>query len=298
MHLSHVVLLAGVIGAAAHPSGHAHQHLHRSSGDKRAAPSFFKNVHHHPIPKPQASPSSSSSSSSSTPAAAATPSASPSGNTGKAAYKSFCSSGVASRKEKRVTAAQVAYEGNLGMANGCPWGSNMIEIPNEIADQYDYVQKLTNRASTAYEVRCANKLGADKKLTGMFVVPGQSQLVFKLAPGETKSMAVQGDSQIICAFAPGSVPTTPFGQYAGNWVESDFGNASNNKWSGADCSSLVAQHYNMDVPSCRVCGHNTCSTIQAGGKGDNAYTKGMEQLDGIGLNIPPGKVHLDIELGF
>jgi len=299
MHLPHLVLLAGILGAAAHPSGHAHQHAHRGLEGKRGGrPSFYKNVHHHPIPKPKESPKASSSSSSAAPAAA-TPSAS---NTpaakGKGAYKSFCSSGVSSRKEKRVTTDQIFYAGNLGMDGGCPWNSNMIEISSDVIDQYDYVQKLTNRAKVSYEVRCGNKLGADKKVTGMFVVPGQKLLTFSLQPGETKSMAVQGDSQIICAFAPSSVPTTTFGQYAGNWVEADFGNASNKKWSGADCSSLVAQHYNMNVPGCRVCGHNTCSTIWPGGKGENAYTKGMEALDGIGLNIPPGKVVLEIDVGY
>jgi hypothetical protein len=39
------------------------------------------------------------------------------------------------------------------------------------------------------------------------------------------------------------------------------------------------------------------STILPGGKGTNAYTKGMEALDGIGLNIPAGKTTIKVEVG-
>ncbi|KAK1757752.1 hypothetical protein QBC47DRAFT_459221 [Echria macrotheca] len=303
MHLSHLVFLAGALGATAHPSGHAH--LHRSAHEKRAAPSavFYKNVHHHhtPIPSPQASPAPAAPSAAAAPPpppAPATPASSPASGNAPAAFKQFCSGGGAASKVKRVTAAQVAYAGNLGMDNGCPWGSNMMLVDNSIADKYTYVQVLTNRDTSNYQVRCGNKLGPDHGVNGMFSANGPSQLVFTLAPGETKTMAVQGNSQIVCAFHPDSVPTTTYGQYAGNWVESDFGNTSNNGWSGSDCSSLVAQAYNMDVPGCRVCSGGKCSTIHEGGQGDNAYTKGMEELDGIGLNLPAGPVTLTIDVGY
>ncbi|KAK5658963.1 hypothetical protein OQA88_1781 [Cercophora sp. LCS_1] len=304
MHLSHLVILTGVLGAAAHPSGHAH--LHRAVHERRPPPVFVKNIHHQSIPNPKSKPAPEPVATTSAAPAPAATIASVSASTAaepaadaNAKFIPFCSGGgAASRKEKRVTVEQVMYAGNLGMANGCPWNSNIIEIPNSIADLYDYTQVYKNVDKVSYEVRCANKLGANKELTGMFEVPGQNHLVFSLAPGETKTIAVQGDSQIICAFAPGSVPKTPFGQYAGNWVESDYGNASNGAWSGADCSSLVAQHYDMHVPGCRVCEGGVCSTILEGGHGDNAYTKGMEELDGIGLNIVPGKVKMIVDVGY
>lgn len=308
MHLSYLVLLTGALAAAAHPSGSAHAHLHRAVHERRPPPKFVKNIHHQgkPKSKPQPAPAVTTSAApapavsiASVPAPAPAPAA-PEPPKEDAQFIPFCSGGggAASRKDKRVTAAQVMYAGNLGMENGCPWNSNIIEIPNSIADMYDYTQVYKNVDKVSYEVRCGNKLGANKELTGMFDVPGQNHVVFNLGPGETKTIAVQGNSQIICAFAPGSVPKTPFGQYAGNWVESDYGNTSNGAWSGADCSSLVAQHYDMHVPGCRVCEGGVCSTILEGGAGDNAYTKGMEELDGIGLNIVPGKVKMLVDVGY
>jgi hypothetical protein len=127
---------------------------------------------------------------------------------------------------------------------------------------------------------------------------GTPALIFTLQPGETKSVAADKNTQGICAWAPGSVPTTAHGQYAGVWAEFDFENASNNGWSGADCSSLVAQAYDMDVPGCRMSHDGVNSDILPGGKGTNAYTKGMEALDGIGLNIIPGQTVIKVYVGF
>jgi hypothetical protein len=144
-------------------------------------------------------------------------------------------------------------------------------------------------------------MGADGALTGQFDVPGQNQLVFDLQPGESKYVASMGNTQLACAFAPGTVPKTDHGQFAGTWLEADFENSSNSGWSGADCSSLVAQAYGMHVPGCRVCepaSNRECSTILEGGIGTNAYTIGMEALDGIGLNLPAGKVFLKVEVGY
>lgn len=310
MQLTSVILVvAGALSAVAHPSAqpHAHNHLHRRAGK---GPTYFRNIHHHPIPEPKPSPTPAATPaapSSAAPAPAAPsqeappppPAPAPSSG-GDGTYKPFCSAGGApSAVSKRVTLAQIKYVGELGLGNGCPWNSNIIEVPAAVADQYQYVQKYTNVAGSKYEVRCANKMGADGELTGMFDVPGQNQLVFDLQPGETKYVAAMGNTQMVCAFAPGTVGKTAHGQFAGNWVESDFGNTSNNKWSGADCSSLVAQAYGLGFPGCRVCGPGgVCSTIWEGGRSDNAYTTGMEALDGIGLNIPAGKVFLEVSVGY
>lgn len=297
MQLPQVLLLSSVIGiAAAHPSGHAH--LHRSVHEKRDVPAtFVKNVHR-PIPAPSVAPKPAPEpvpEPSAAPAPA--PDAAPKKDKGERKYKPFCSEGAAS-KSKRVTYDQIMYTGELGTGNNCKWNSNLMVVDSDIADMYDYVQMYTNVAQEKYQIRCANKMGPDGKLTGMFAVDGQEQLVFDLAPGETKAVVAQANTQSVCAFAPGEVPKTEFGQYAGNWIESDFGNASNGGWSGADCSSLVAQHYDMDVPGCQVCQGGICSTIFPGGKGENAYTKGMEALDGVGLNIPAGATTLDVKVGY
>lgn len=297
MQLTHFLLLAGALGAAAHPSGHAH--LHRAHA-KRESPVFVKNVHNRPTPTstPKVDPNT-----------AITVASVPEpdddndehyGNDDGGAsddYIPFCGGGAAS-KSKRVTYAQIMYKGNTGDHDGCPWNSNLMVVPNKIARKYNYVQRYTNVASVPYQVVCANKMGADGQLTGMFKVETQKQLIFMLQPGETKSVVADSNTQGICAFAPYEVPLTEHGQYAGVWAEFDAENLSNEGWSGADCSSLVAQAYNMDVPGCRMAEGNVESIILAGGIGRNAYTKGMEELDGIGLNIVPGKHVIQVDVGY
>ncbi len=57
----------------------------------------------------------------------------------------------------------------------------------------------------------------------------------------------------------------------------------------------------MDVPGRKICSNDTgneCSIIRPGGFGTNAYTKGMEELDGIGLNIPAGAYTMEIAVGY
>lgn len=291
MQLTHFLLLAGVLGAAAHPSGHAH--VHRSVQAKRDGSVHVKNVHNKPIPKSAAAKVADPSP---TVAAAPAPKASETTESKSTEFIPFC--GGTSSKSKRVTYEQVMYTGNLGTNGGCKWNSNLMEVPNSIADKYKYVQKYTNVAKEPYQVICGNKMGADGQLTGMFKVEGQQQLIFTLKPGETKTVVADSNTQGVCAFAPKEVPRTIHGQYAGVWAEFDFENTSNKGWSGADCSSLVAQAYNMDVPGCRMSEGGVDSTILAGGIGDNAYTKGMEELDGIGLNIVPGKTVIEVKVGF
>ncbi|KAK4193182.1 hypothetical protein QBC35DRAFT_446326 [Podospora australis] len=307
MQLTHWLLLAGALGATAHPSGHAHLHRHaRREGEV----TFLKAVHN-PAPPPeptvQAQPEPEPKPSvAAAPEPKPTPSAAPAvksepeqdsdSGSGSDAYVPFCTE--SKNKVKRVTYEQIKYTGNLGTANGCPWNSNLMVVPNSVADKYKYIQKYKNVAKEPYQVVCGNKMGADGENTGSFKVAGQNQLVFTLQPGETKTVAADKNTQGICAWAANEVPTTSHGQFAGVWAEFDFENASNEGWSGADCSSLVAQAYKMDVPGCRMSHGGIDSTILPGGIGDNAYTIGMEALDGIGLNIAPGKVVIDVYVGF
>ncbi|GAB1310648.1 Allergen Asp f 4 [Madurella fahalii] len=288
MQLTHFLLVAGALAAAAHPSGHAH--LHRAH-TKRDGPFFVKNVHNRPIPTPTSKVKP-------PPAATHAPVPKPDNDDEVSdEFIPFCGGGAAS-KSKRVTYAQIMYKGNTGDHDGCRWNSNLMVVPNKIAHKYNYVQKYTNVASEPYQVICANKMGADGQLTGMFKVDGQKQLVFMLQPGETKTVVADQNTQGVCAFAPNEVPTTEHGQFAGVWAEFDFENTSNGGWSGADCSSLVAQAYNMDVPGCSMSEGGIDSIIRPGGIGENAYTKGMEALDGIGLNIVPGKTVIEVKVGF
>jgi hypothetical protein len=252
----------------------------------------MKNVHNKPIPKPTTQAPAPTSA-----AAAAAPAPSKGSESAESnEFIAFC--GGTSSKSKRVTYDQIMYTGNTGTKSGCPWNSNMMVVPNNIADKYQYAQRYTNVASEPYQVICANKMGADGQLTGMFKVDGQQQLIFTLQPGETKTVVSDTNTQGVCAFAANEVPRTTHGQYAGVWAEFDFANESNGGWSGADCSSLVAQAYDMDVPGCRMSHGGIDSTILPGGHGTNAYTKGMEALDGIGLNIVPGKTVIEVKVGF
>ncbi|KAK4231093.1 hypothetical protein QBC38DRAFT_355418 [Podospora fimiseda] len=296
MQLTQFLLVAGAIGASAHPS--AHGHLHRAVHAKREGPVFLKPVRPHvPAPKPtEAVVEPTPTPVASVPEPKPKPSA-PSTDAGSDSYIPFCSD-TGSKKAKRVTLEQILYTGNLGMDNGCPWNSNLMLVPASIHQKYKYVQEYHNVANEPYQVMCSNKMGADRKNTGSFKIAGQNPLIFTLQPGEKAYVAAQHNTQGICAFAPNEIPFTKHGQYAGVWAEFDFENTSNNGWSGADCSSLVAQAYGMDVPGCRMSEGGVNSDILPGGFGTNAYTIGMEALDGIGLNIVPGQTLIEVKVGF
>ncbi|OIW23866.1 hypothetical protein CONLIGDRAFT_112893 [Coniochaeta ligniaria NRRL 30616] len=252
-----------VLGAAlgAMAAPSGHSHLHRSVHEKRGS-AFYKAVHHSKVGAPTTAASS-------TPApVATTASAAPAAVSTSAAastgtYKAFCG-GVS----KRATLADIASVGNVGTADN--YGCNIMTVDNSIADKYDYTSVYTNVASESYQVVCGLKIG----------------------PTE--------DSQGFCAFAPGSVPKTPWGEWAGSWVEVDFASSRNNKWSGADCSSLVAASEGMAVSGCQVCdaSDNTCSTIYSDGTGVNSFIAGTAALDGLGINAAPGPLKLNVKVGY
>ncbi|KAK3936094.1 hypothetical protein QBC46DRAFT_395868 [Diplogelasinospora grovesii] len=294
MQLTSFLLVTGAAVAAAMPSGHAH--LHRQAHEKRD-PVFVKADHPKiQLPTTTAQPTTTAAPvATSTTASQVSANAAASSSSSSSQYIAFCGG---SGSSKRATNAQIMYTGNLGTANGCSWNSNMMTVDASIADMYDYVQTYTNVASEPYQVICANKMGLDGGLNGLFKIATQTPLIFTLQPGESQVVVSAANTQGACVFAPSAVPTTTYGQYAGAWMEFDTENSSNGGWSGADCSSLVAQAFGLTVPGCQVCGHGTCSTIYPGGQGENAYTKGLEAADGIGLNIAPGKVNMTIKVGY
>lgn len=284
MQLPTVLLtLAAALSVTAHPSGHAH--LHRSVHEKRV-PAFYKAIHHSKIDKPLPTTTAE-------PAAPAAPTAtveaSPAAATDSAAaaYKPFCQG-----LSKRASAADIASKGNTGVEGH--YACNIMPVDHSIAHKYKYTTVYTNVDDKEYEVICSLKIGPTGLIDGFWHAP----VSFKLAPGESQTVAYDENTQGFCAFAPGSVPKTSFGEYAGSWVEYDFGSERNNKWSGADCSSLVAVSENMDIPGCQVCDSSVCSTIYPGGAGDNAFTAGTADKDGLGLNIPAGPVQLNVKVGY
>ncbi|KAH7115671.1 hypothetical protein EDB81DRAFT_627508, partial [Dactylonectria macrodidyma] len=200
-------------------------------------------------------------------------------------YVQFCSNS----KSKRATAEQIAYKGNTGTEEH--YGCNIMTVSQAIASQYDYIATFINVVSEDQACVCFNKIGPDGQNDGSW--SGNEAISFTLPVGGTEIVAFDANSQGGCVCGIGKVPTAN-GQFAGTWLEFDFGNKSNDNWSGADASCLVAASHGLETPALKVCSSGICSTINADGTGENAYVKGTELLDGVGLNIPPGKVYLTV----
>ncbi|KAI6382719.1 hypothetical protein MCOR25_000530 [Pyricularia grisea] len=334
MHFAPLLVLAAV-GASAHPSGHAH--LHRRAHDRRnpepkpdpavgdivtatmmgkvvtwtntydGSP-FIKHDQPAGAQSAAAEPSASPTTTSSPPTAAATSSSAPTATpasssssssgsssgsgSGITSYTSFCNG--QSTKSKRATVANIAYVGNTGTSSN--WGCNMMLVADaQTADQYNYTMKITNDSNDKQICTCFNKIGPDGKIDGFF----HEGITWTMQGRATQYVAFDSNSQGGCVCNAGnSLRKTSNGQFAGTWIESDFGSSVNNGWSGADISSIVADNNKMQVDGAKVCFNGKCSTIYPGGKADNAYTGGLEDADGIGLNIPPGKVQLEVQVAF
>ncbi|KLU84987.1 hypothetical protein MAPG_04021 [Magnaporthiopsis poae ATCC 64411] len=206
----------------------------------------------------------------------------------------FCSAGSGSKLNSRATAQQIAYAGNTGVKGN--WGCNIMLVADaKTASEYKYTAKFTNQAKDEQVCTCSNKIGPTGLIDGFF----HEGTSWNMAPGSTQYVAFDSNTQGACVCNSGKkLRKTEFGQLAGTWLEFDFENASNNGWLGADASALVPQKYGMQVDGLQVCFEGVCSTIWPGGKGDNAYLGGMEDLDGVGLNIRPGPCQLDVKVGY
>ncbi|PHH80033.1 hypothetical protein CDD82_2017 [Ophiocordyceps australis] len=254
-----------------------------------------------PAPAPNSGSKSGSSSDSS--------SSSGSGGVGASMYQPFCGG----KPHKRATIEQIAYKGNVGSAE---YGCNMKLVQSQIADKYDYTLRFHNAGDQNQKCICWNKYGPTNQIDGFFSSNNKA-LKFDLAPGAEQYLAVDSDSQGGCTCDAGEVQTTKVGQWAGTWVEYDFGNESNKKWSGADASCIVAAKEkqsdpNIRIPGMKVCDNvalgktkrtegdmdKHCSTINNGGTGTNAYLGGTEALDGVGMNIQNSPVRLDVTVDY
>lgn len=206
-------------------------------------------------------------------------------------YTPFCKA-----NNKRATAAQIAYVGNVGSE----WGCNQLLVAEDIADQYDYTIKITGQNTEPWKVVCTNKIGPDGLIDGWY--NGNAAVEFTLAPGATQYVAVDKNTQGICAAAPGdSIPVDAQGGYASTWFEFDMANDSNDGWSGADISSIQAEAAGFTVQGMQTCHSAICSSIFEGDGGlsiDNAFDFAKKLADGLGLNIPTGKTQIDLVLGY
>ncbi|KAH7119186.1 allergen Asp F4-like protein [Dactylonectria macrodidyma] len=204
------------------------------------------------------------------------------------AYIPFC----ASSKPKRSTTEQIAYKGNTGTEED--YGCNIMVVDQMIASQYEYTARFNNAVNEDQACVCFNKIGPDGQIDGFW--SGNEAISFTLPASGTKIVAFDANSQGGCVCSIGEIPTAN-GQFAGTWLEFDFGNESNDNWSGADASCLVAAAYGLETPALKVCSSGVCSSINTNGTGENAYVKGTDGLDGVGLNLPPGRVHLTVAVG-
>ena len=293
------VFLAAALGATAHPSGHAHRHAHRSI---EARNDFFMNKKPLP-PAPTTSEEPAPAAPTTAPAAPkpkkekkpSNKETTPSPSTGGGNAKPFCGGQNYQKSYKRATIADIFSKGNIGTPDD--YGCNLMMVDADVKDSYDHITTFTNKADKTQECACFNKIGPkDGEVNGFF--NGKEALKFNIAPGEKKYLAADDNTQGGCSCGPGEVALTTWGEFADTWLEFDFNSDRNKGWSGADASCLVAAAEGMPIQGMNVCGHGVCSTINPGGTGENAYLGGMEAEDGVGLNIPPGQVRLEVTLGY
>jgi len=294
MQLSNVVLLAlaGAVSADSHHHHHARHHL--ESRD------FVRNVK-----GSQASPDSATSvvKAAASVATVATGSSvddlidgitSTAESLLASVFEPFCSG--YSSKARRATAQDIAYAGNTGSVDS--YGCNMKQVRNSLAGKYDYTIKVTNVADEDYQLICWNKIGRDGGINGFFKDMGESVDVI-LGAGETTVVAFEANTQGACGFGPGKLATSKEGCYQGTWAEFDFESTKNDGWSGADCSCLTAADTDGQIYGCHLCDDkDTCSTIYSDGTGNNSYTVGTNDLDGVGINTSPGTVQYTLLIGY
>ena len=246
-----------------------------------AAPSVVANVAATPAPAAASTPAPAASKSSSSASDSKTAST----------FKPFCGG----KKAKRATEANIFYKGNIGIDGD--YGCNLQLVDASIADQYDNIMKFTS-PSEDQNCACWNKIGPTGDLSGAF---GHNALTFPLAAGTEKIVAADSDSQGACACYPGDMPKDSNGANAATWIEFDLDSTVNNHWSGGDISALIPQAANMPVQGMSVCTEDGSQCSSLGPNASNtklAYVKGMEAADGVGLNLPPGKVRLNVIAGY
>ncbi|KAL1985666.1 hypothetical protein VTN96DRAFT_7533 [Rasamsonia emersonii] len=216
-----------------------------------------------------------------------------------ASATSSSSSGTATGFGARTSphGSGINYVGNVGN----PWGSNIIQISENEVSKYKYTLKFLGDSITEpWTVVFWNKIGPDGKLDGWY---GYSALQFQINPGETKYVACDEDTQGAFGAAPGNtLPKDADGGWASSWGEFDFGNSQNGGWSGFDVSVIQAQNAGLPIQGLKICdaaNENTCSSIASRlSNVVNAYTNKEAAEGGIGGNIPPGPLALNVYLNY
>jgi hypothetical protein len=227
-------------------------------------------------------------------------SSSASSSSSNSAWTSLPASGAASTDgfgaSTGSSGSSVTYSGNVGN----PYGSNIIEVSAEDANQYKYVAQFQGSNTDDWTVAIWNKYSSDGTMDGWY---GNACKTFTLSAGETVYIAFDDDSQGGWAAAEGStIPTDSDGGYASTWGEFDFGSTTNNGWSGFDVSDIQAANAGLTIQGMQICDAigGTCSSITTdAGSVVNAYTPAETAEGGIGGNLSSGDgVRLAVTIDF
>ncbi|KAI4122204.1 MAG: hypothetical protein LQ347_006586 [Umbilicaria vellea] len=151
------------------------------------------------------------------------------------------------------------------------------------ADSYDYTNTFRNAASAPLTIIIWNKAGDPAKGQG----PNQGQssaptLGFTLAAGASQTVAFDSNSQV--AWSRNCDRRGDNGAPDCTWGEGDFGNASNQGWTGYDVSSIQNSHGNSEAMCITSAPHN--AGLESSNLKNNWVTPDQAN-QGAGGNIPP-----------
>jgi hypothetical protein len=193
------------------------------------------------------------------------------------------------------SSSNIDYQGNVGI----PWGSNIITVAENVANQYKHVLRFEGSNTDPWTVIFWNKIGPDGKMDGWY---GYKALKFTLEPNEVKYVAIDSNSQGAWGAAQGEdLPTDEFGGYACTWGEFDMSNEGNDGQSGWDVSAIQAQAANMLVQGMQICTHEgtLCSSIANElASVINAYTYNERYINGLGGTIKANAIRLIVNLDY
>lgn len=187
----------------------------------------------------------------------------------------------------------VNYHGNVGL----PYGSNMYPIGADDVRNRKYVVKFQGSETTLLYVVIWNKYNGDKM---GFANYGCTK--FTVPAGGSVYYAFDDDSQGgWTAHDTPDFPLSPEGFYATTWGEFDFGSGINSGWSAYDVSAIRAQLNNSPVRGMKICdlfSDAPCSSVTNAGAFDNSYSASLLKVNGIGGNLSPNPVRLEVQLDY
>jgi hypothetical protein len=194
----------------------------------------------------------------------------------------------------KVEVLGIEWTGNTGL----PWGSNIIEVEESVANQYKHVVRFEGSQSDDWTVIVWNKKGPNGLMDGFFH-PNKA-LSFTLGPNEVKYVAIDTESTGGWAAWKGDdAPLSEYGSYAATWGEFTMREAPN--FTSWDVSCIQAQNAGKEIQGMQICQHDgsSCSSITNGmGSVKNAYTSAETDINGIGGNVMTEAIRLVVNLDY